>query len=78
MAAQPRKPPLVVGLEIASLVTSAALQLAIPPAVGIYIDRRWDCHPWGLIVGVLLGMAGFVSSLRHLMRRLERSGRNRS
>ena len=69
MANRSGKPPLVVGLEIASLITSSALQLAIPPAVGAYVDKRWGTAPWGLVIGALVGMAGFVSSLRHLMRR---------
>ncbi len=78
MTARPRKPPLVAGLEIATLVTSAAFQLAIPPAVGAYVDHRWGTGPWGLIVGALLGVAAFVTSLRHVMRRLERSNTERS
>ena len=40
-----------VGLELAGAVAGFSL-------IGYWIDRHYDTSPWGLLVGVVLGMVG--------------------
>jgi F0F1-type ATP synthase assembly protein I len=67
---------LAAGLAWASLVTSTALQLVVPPVVGLWVDQRYGTGPWGLLIGAVAGFAAFGSSLWRLMRRLEREAKS--
>lgn len=40
-----------------SLGLSVALSIFIGLAVGVYIDRRFDTAPWGMLVCLALGIA---------------------
>jgi len=44
------------GLELAGAVAGFAL-------VGYWIDRHYDIAPWGLVVGLVLGMIGGLYNL---------------
>jgi ATP synthase protein I len=44
------------GLELAGAVAGFAL-------VGYWIDRHYDTAPWGLVVGLILGMIGGLYNL---------------
>jgi len=39
-----------VGLEIAAGAGLGA-------AIGYWVDRRWQCGPWGVLIGTCLGIA---------------------
>ena len=45
-----------VGLELAGAVAGFAL-------LGYWIDRRFATEPWGLVVGVVLGLVGGLYNL---------------
>jgi F0F1-type ATP synthase assembly protein I len=45
-----------VGLELAGAVAGFAL-------VGYWIDRRYETQPWGLVIGLVLGMTGGLYNL---------------
>ena len=45
-----------VGLELAGAVAGFAL-------VGYWIDRRYETEPWGLVIGLALGMIGGLYNL---------------
>ncbi len=38
-----------------------AASMIIPVVIGIYVDKRWDLSPWGVIVGALLGFGSLIS-----------------
>lgn len=43
-----------------SLGLSVSLAIFIGLAVGVYLDRRWDTHPWFTLIFLVLGiLAGF-------------------
>lgn len=71
-----RKPPIVAGLETATLIISLATELAVPPLVGAWVDGRFGTTPWGTLVGALLGMVAFATGLGRFLRRLERRSRD--
>ena len=45
-----------VGLELAGAVAGFSL-------IGYWIDRRYETQPWGLVIGVVLGMIGGLYNL---------------
>jgi F0F1-type ATP synthase assembly protein I len=40
-----------IGIEFAAAVAGFTL-------VGWWVDRHWNCGPWGLLIGAVLGLAG--------------------
>jgi F0F1-type ATP synthase assembly protein I len=45
-----------VGLELAAAVAGFTL-------AGAWIDRRYGSQPWGVVIGVILGMVGGLYNL---------------
>ena len=45
-----------VGLELAGALAGFAL-------IGYWIDRRYETEPWGLVIGVILGLVGGLYNL---------------
>jgi F0F1-type ATP synthase assembly protein I len=45
-----------VGLELAGAIAGFAL-------VGYWIDRWYETEPWGLVIGVILGLVGGLYNL---------------
>jgi F0F1-type ATP synthase assembly protein I len=54
------------GLELA-----AGIGLGV--VVGMWIDRRWHCDPWGLLIGTLLG---FTSGMYLLIKDAMKSNKD--
>jgi F0F1-type ATP synthase assembly protein I len=40
-----------IGIEFAAAVAGFTM-------VGWWVDRHWNCRPWGLLIGVVLGLTG--------------------
>jgi ATP synthase protein I len=57
-------PPLVTAVQWVSRITSIALEMALPGALGYWLDRRLGTGFLLLIVGVVLG---FVTGLIRLI-----------
>ncbi len=45
-----------VGIEFAAAVAGFA-------ALGYWIDRHWQCSPWGVLIGAALGLIGGTYNL---------------
>lgn len=45
------------GYVIATRVTSVAMQMAIPPAIGWWADKKFNTEPWLVCLGAVLGFA---------------------
>ena len=73
----PRRPerrlsPLSVGLQWASTITTIGLEMALPPLLGAWLDKRYGTGPlWTVLFAVL----GFVVAMRHLWDMSKRLGR---
>lgn len=54
------RPPWVrhsgIGLEFAAALAGFTL-------VGIWVDRRYGCRPWGTVIGAVLGLTGGMYNL---------------
>jgi F0F1-type ATP synthase assembly protein I len=53
------------GYVIASRVTSIGMQMALPPAIGWWVDRQLNTAPCFVVVGAVFG---FVVALLELVR----------
>lgn len=47
--------------EYLALGTQIAATMVVPVVIGIYIDKKWETTPWGLISGMILGFGGLIS-----------------
>ncbi|MFO8030439.1 MAG: AtpZ/AtpI family protein [Cyclonatronaceae bacterium] len=47
--------------EYIALGTHIAASMIIPVVIGIYVDKRWETSPWGVIIGALMGFASMIS-----------------
>ncbi len=45
-----------IGIEFAAAVVVFTL-------VGLWIDRSYDCRPWGVLIGAVLGLVGGMYNL---------------
>ena len=64
------KPPdddrrsLVTGMQLASRAMTVSLEMALPPALGYWLDKKLGTAPWLVIVFAILG---FWTAMRHLL-----------
>ena len=65
MRFQGRRESISAAMTWASRVTSIAMEMALPPLLGSWLDRRWGTGYTLLIVG---GVLGFVLGIMHLVR----------
>lgn len=63
------------GYVLANRVTSIAMQMAIPPAIGWWADTKLNTGPWLLILGAGLGL---TISLYELVRLGNESNKGKS
>ena len=47
--------------EYIALGSHIAASMIVPVVIGIYVDKRWNLSPWGVIIGTLLGFGGMIS-----------------
>jgi F0F1-type ATP synthase assembly protein I len=46
-------------------ISQVGLLMAVPPGIGVLLDRWLDWSPWGVIVGAVLGLTiGFLQLIR--------------
>ena len=63
--------PLSVGLQWASTITSVGLEMALPPLLGVWLDRKFGTGPlWTIVFSAL----GFFVAMRHLWQIAKRLG----
>lgn len=53
----------------AGMGTSIAGCIAVFFLIGLYVDHIWNCAPWGLLIGIVLGTVAAVASVVKLVRR---------
>lgn len=58
------RPPLVVGIEWVSQITTVCLEMVLPAWGGHWLDGKWGTSPWLVIIGVVLG---FTVGMWHLL-----------
>ena len=60
-------------LQQAGLLTAIPIVLLIGPALGYYLgtalERRWGLSPWGMVGGIVLGLAASLRVTFQLIRR---------
>jgi F0F1-type ATP synthase assembly protein I len=44
-----------------ALGSHIAASMIVPVVIGIYVDKRWNLSPWGVIIGALLGFGSLIS-----------------
>lgn len=54
-----------IGVDLACVLLVCVL-------LGHYIDGRWGTSPWGLLVGILVGLVGGAASAYRLIMRVFR------
>lgn len=47
------------------------LEMAVPIAVGAWLDGHYGLRPWGVTIGAVLGLGGGIVHLLVLLRRQE-------
>lgn len=52
-------------------IAQVGVEMVIPVAVGMYLDRTFGWQPWGVAVGAVLGLAGGLAHLTLLTNRRE-------
>lgn len=70
-----RRPPMAVGMEWVSQITSVALMMALPAGAGYWVDQKIGTAPWLLVLGAGVGL---VVGLMQLLRMTDRSRRVKS
>ena len=60
------------GIQQAGLLTAIPVVLLVGPALGYYVgtwaDRRWSSGPWGMGVGIVLGLLASARVTSDLIR----------
>jgi len=59
-------------MEWSSRITTISLEMIIPPAIGYWLDQRWNTRVLCLIVGAILGFTTAFLSLLKLAKSPER------
>ncbi|HID23374.1 MAG TPA: AtpZ/AtpI family protein [Planctomycetaceae bacterium] len=55
---------LTAAMRWVQVVTTVALEMALPPGLGYWLDQQWGSSPWLVCVGAILG---FATGMRHLI-----------
>jgi F0F1-type ATP synthase assembly protein I len=66
MAARPLDPK-EMGFYVS--LAQVGMEMAVPAAVGLWLDNQFGWQPWGVISGAVLG---FVTGMLHLLQLLSR------
>lgn len=52
-----------------SLGLSIALGLCIPIMIGVYVNERFNFSPWGILIGIVVGLLCAFGALWELIRK---------
>jgi hypothetical protein len=52
-------------------IGQVGLEMAAPPALGVYLDMTFGWSPWGVVVGAAVGLIGGLAHLIHLANKKE-------
>lgn len=66
-----------VALEWSTRISTLGFELALPAALGYWLDRKWGTGPWLLIAGAVLGFLAFMTHLLQIAKQLDRSTNGR-
>jgi F0F1-type ATP synthase assembly protein I len=66
------RPPMANAMRWVHQITSIAIEMALPPLVGLWLDERWRTGPWLVAVGAILG---FTAAMVHLLALARQNGR---
>lgn len=61
--------PLAVGVGWAYRVMALGLEFVVPALVGHWIDGHLESHPWGVLIGSIVGFAVGMTHLIQIGRR---------
>jgi F0F1-type ATP synthase assembly protein I len=50
--------------RVLALAGTVVAEMVVPILMGIAVEREYECRPWGLVVGSVIGIGG---SFLHLM-----------
>lgn len=64
---------LSVGMQWASRVSTIGMEFALPPLLGVALDRWWRTSPLITIIGALVG---FAVGMMHILRIARESSRS--
>ena len=71
LRAMVRRPDPSVWLKQAGLLTAIPFVLLVGPAIGYYLgnalDHRWVHAPWGMVVGIILGLLASARTIWQLI-----------
>jgi F0F1-type ATP synthase assembly protein I len=59
-------------MQWASRISTIGLEFALPPLMGVGLDRWWHTRPWFTILGSLLGFAVGMWHILRIAREAER------
>ena len=66
------------GVRWATRVSTIGLEFAIPPSIGVFLDKRWRTTPTLTIVGAALGFAVGMLHVLRIAREESAKGRKSS
>lgn len=49
--------------ELTGIGIEMAASMVLPVVLGIYLDHRFESSPWGVLIGVFLGMVSMALKL---------------
>lgn len=65
---------LAVGLYWATRISTIGFQMAVPPAIGYWLDAKLGTAPWLVITGACLGFAIAMLEIARLAKQLQKPG----
>ena len=75
-----RKTEPSVWLTQAGLLTAIPFVLLVGPAIGYYLglalDRRWSHKPWGMTVGIVIGLLSSARATIQLIQQASQLGKD--
>lgn len=68
------EPPVVVASRWVHQITSIALEMALPAGAGYWLDKKWKCSPYLLLVGAGFGLIAAALSFAQMVKKMTPPG----